>query len=138
MTDDEFLAAFEDCALPSSEWTNQAHVRAAYLYASRQPLTKAINSIRGSIKAYNNATDTPDAIDRGYHETITQAFMHLVSAAVRKPGKYATAQDFCDAHPELMTKLALKNYYSREHLMTHEAKTRFVEPDLNPLPGRPA
>ena len=139
MTDEEFLAAFENCTLPYSEWTHEAHIRAAYLYASRSKLNKAIDQMRHSIQAYNKATGTPDAIDRGYHETITQAFMHLVFAANKQTGPHQTAQKFCDTHPELLTKYVLKNFYSREHLMTREAKTRFVEPDLSPLPdaGQP-
>lgn len=31
MTDEELLAAFENCSLPHSEWTHRAHVRVAYL-----------------------------------------------------------------------------------------------------------
>ncbi len=34
MTDDEFLAAFEDCTLPFEQWHHRAHVRVAFLYAS--------------------------------------------------------------------------------------------------------
>jgi hypothetical protein len=30
MTDDEFLAAFEDCTLPFEQWHHRAHVRIAF------------------------------------------------------------------------------------------------------------
>lgn len=134
MTDDEFLAAFEDYTLPFEQWTHHAHVRVAYLYASTHDLNSAINRMRASIKAYNKATETPEAIDRGYHDTITQAFMTLVFAANVQTGPHGSSNDFCDSHPELLSKQALLNYYSRERIMTMEAKREFVEPDLCPLP----
>ena len=134
MTDIEFLAAFEDCSLPFEQWTHRAHVRVAYLYASTHDLDSAIDRIRVGIKAYNKATETPEAIDRGYHETITQAFMRLVFAANEQTGPHGSSDDFCDSHPELLSKQALLSYYSRDRIMTMLAKSEFVEPDLCSLP----
>lgn len=134
MNDSKFLAAFEDCTLPSEQWTHRAHVRVAYLYASQLDLDSALDQMRKRIKAYNEATDTPEAIDRGYHETITQAFMLLVFTANLQTGPHGSSDEFCEAHPELLTKLALRNFYSQERIMTMQAKAEFVEPDLRPLP----
>ena len=134
MTDAEFLAAFESCTLPRELWTHQAHVRVAYLYASQSDLPAATTHVRTSIKAYNKTSKTPDAIDRGYHETITIAFMDIVFAANVQTGPHQSSMEFCEAHPELLTKFALQQYYSKERLMTLEAKYNFVPPDLCPLP----
>jgi hypothetical protein len=133
MNDDNFLSAFEDCTLPFEQWTHRAHVRIAYLYASRHDLESATDRMRTSIKAYNRATGTPEAIDRGYHETITQAFMRLVFNANVQTGPHESSDDFCEAHPELLSKRALLHFYSRERIMTWEAKREFIEPDLCPL-----
>ena len=135
MNDSKFLAAFEDCTLPSEQWNHRAHVRVAYLYASRLDLDAAINQMRKRIKAYNKATDTPEAIDRGYHETITQAFMRLIFTANLTTGPHRSSNEFCERHPELLSKSALKKFYSRERIMTWDAKSEFVEPDLCPLPS---
>lgn len=134
MSDDELLAAFEKCTLPHDQWTHLAHVRVAYLYTNRNVFETALEIVRTRIQAYNNATDTPEAIDRGYHETITRAFMTLIFAANQLTGPHESSIAFCNAHPELMTKLFLRKYYSSEHIMTWEAKRDFVEPDLCPLP----
>lgn len=133
MNDDEFLAAFEDCSLPFEQWTHRAHVRVAYLYSSRHDLESAIDRMRAGIKAYNKATDTPEAIDRGYHETITQAFMRLVFTANLQSGPHESSDAFCEAHPELLAKQALLTFYSRDRIMSWEAKQAFMEPDLMPL-----
>ena len=134
MNDAEFLAAFENCLLPFEEWTHRAHVRVAYLYCCQGDLKSATDRMRVAIKAYNKATGTPEALDRGYHETITRAFMTLVFAANVDTGPHGSSDDFCETHPELMTKQALLRYYSREGIMSWDAKAKFIEPDLCPLP----
>lgn len=135
MTDQTFLEAFTQCTLPEASWTHEAHVRAAYLFADQLDWPEALTEMRIRIQAYNAATGTPEAIDRGYHETITQAFMRLIFAACRQGGPWETAAEFMAGHPELMTKKALRRYYSRELIMSWEAKRGFVAPDLQPLPS---
>ena len=70
----------------------------------------------------------------GYHETITQAWLSLIAATVRNHGAPARADDFCDRHAHLLAPTLLCLFYWRELLGSAEAKTRFVEPDLAPLP----
>lgn len=134
MNDADFLTAFKDCSLPFEQWTHRAHVRVAYLFAATHDLASAVDQMREKIKAYNKATETLEAIDRGYHETITQAFMRLVFAANAQTGPHGSSDDFCDSHPELLSKQTLLIYYSRGHIMTMDAKAGFIEPDLRPLP----
>ncbi len=138
MNDADLLTAFEDCSLPIEQWTHRAHVRVAYLFASTQDFASAVDRMREKIKAYNKATDTPEAIDRGYHDTITQAFMRLVLAANLQTGPHESSEKFCDSHPELLSKQTLLIYYSRERLMTLDAKKQFIEPDLCPLSWAPS
>lgn len=110
MNDADLLTAFEDCSLPIEQWTHRAHIRVAYLFASTHDFVSAVDRMREKIKAYNKAIDTPEAIDRGYHETITQAFMRLVFAANLQTGPHGSSDDFCDSHPELLTKQAVLSY----------------------------
>jgi len=135
MNDDAFLSAFENCTLPSEQWTHRAHVRVAFLYASRLDLDSAIDQMRLRIKAHNKATETPESIDRGYHEMITQAFMRLIFTANLTTGPHRSSNEFCEGHPELLSKSTLRKFYSRERIMTWDAKAEFVEPDLCPLPS---
>jgi hypothetical protein len=134
MSDEELLNAVITCSLPLSEWSHRAHVRIAYLYSLRLDWDAAIEQMRRSIKAYNRATNTPETLDRGYHETITQAFMRLVFAAARQAESCTSSEEFCDQHPELLNKLVLRQYYSPDRMMSMTAKKEFVTPDLLPLP----
>jgi hypothetical protein len=67
---------------------------------------------------------------KGYHETMTQAWVRLVHLALERSGAAESADAFCDQQPQLMQKTTLQMFYSRERLMTWEAKREFVEPDL--------
>src|SRR5580704_3857283 len=95
MSDDEFLAAFEECTLTRSEWTHEAHVRMAWLYLTRFKLTDSIEKARNGIRRLN-ATFTkaksaaqlqhsPEILLRennppdAYHDTITVAFVRLIA-----------------------------------------------------------
>jgi hypothetical protein len=133
MSDVDLIAAFECGVLPREAWNHRAHVRVAYFYASQHGLEAAVARMRIGVHALNAAHRVPEAVDRGYHETITVAFLRLIFAACRQQS-FQSSAEFCAAHPELMTKNTLLLYYSRERLMSLAAKAAFVEPDLEPLP----
>ncbi len=45
MTDAEFVAAFESCALPAQAFRHRDHVRLAWLYLRRVPYDEAVPMI---------------------------------------------------------------------------------------------
>lgn len=134
LTDAELIAAFERAELPHEAWNHRAHVRVAYLYACQYGLETATARMQAGLRALNAVHRVPDAIDRGYHETVTVAYMRLIWAACRRQ-QSQTSADFCRANPQLLTSEALLAYYSRDRLRSLDAKTRFVEPDLCALPA---
>ncbi len=134
MTDDEFLDQFENCSWPHDQWHHRQHILAAYLYLRRYPLDEAIQRMRMSIKRFNAAHKVPESIDRGYHETLTQAWMRLVHFTLCEYGPADSADAFYDAHPQLWQAKVLRFFYSRERLMSLTAKSQFVPPDLAALP----
>jgi hypothetical protein len=135
LNDQELQSAFETCTLPRDAWIHRAHVRMAFLYSQQHPFSEALDRMRTSIKAYNLSQQIPESPDRGYHETITVVFMRLVHDALLRNGPFPTSDSFCDHHPELLDKSVLRKFYSRERLMSPEAKQGFIEPDLAELPG---
>ncbi len=137
MTDDEFLAAFEACALARTEWTHAAHVRMAWLYATRAadplPLARAgIRKLNASFARPEGAPPDPRGLD-GYHETITTAFVRVIAARVRAGESFAA---FAARNPDLFDRTfpALLAHYSPARLYSAEAKAAFVEPDRAELP----
>jgi hypothetical protein len=137
MNDSELLAAFEDCTLPFEQWTHRAHVRIAYLFVSNHSFEVALKLVGAGIRKYNAAHKVPEGPDRGYNETTTHAFLHLVAATAAAYGqthRVSDSEGFCDMHPQLMNKHALRLFYSPQRRMDPRAKATFVEPDLTALP----
>ena len=131
MTDDGFLAAFEACML--DEFHHRDHVKVAYLYLRRHSLDEAIAKVRAGLQALAAAWKAPDDLQRGYHETMTQAWVRLVHLTLSEYGAAESAEAFCEQQPQLMQKTHLQLFYSPERLTTWEAKREFVEPDLAPF-----
>jgi hypothetical protein len=145
MDDRDFLEQFERCTLPFDQWTHRAHVKVAYLYLRQYGFVAALGRVRTAIQAYNAAHDVPEGPHRGYNETTTRAMLQLVHVTMQAYERLlptATADAFCDAHPQLLSKHVLRLFYSPERRSHPEAKTRFVPPDLTDLPdanrARPA
>ena len=137
MDDKELFKQFENLSLPFAQWTHRAHVKVAYLYLSAHPFDQALVLMRKGIKPYNAANKVPESSTSGYNETTTHAFLQLVAATMTAYGAAMptpTADSFCDTHPQLMTRNALRFFYSPERRMHPLAKTQFIEPDLAPLP----
>lgn len=138
MDDAEHLRRFEDHSLPHEQWNHRAHLKVAYLYLQQFPFPEALERMRTGIKAYNAAHGIQDTPTGGYHETLTQVWLQLVSTTLRQFGPADTADAFFDAQSQLSSKRAPLLFYSRDLIMSAEAKRAFVAPDLAALPQPPA
>jgi hypothetical protein len=134
LPDEAFIRAFEDCTLPFEQWKHRAHIKVAYLYLRRWPYAEALERVRASIKRYNATTNTPESLERGYHETMTVAWMRLVHFTLCEYGPAPSAEEFLEAQEHLLNRKALRFFYSRDRIISWQAKAEFVEPDLVPFP----
>jgi hypothetical protein len=133
--DDVFLQQFESRTLPFAQWTHRAHLKIAYLYLTRMDFDAAAQKVCNGIRACNAANNVPESPTRGYHQTTTMAWLHIIAAMLAEYGPAANADEFIDAQPQLTQKI-LRLFYSRECLASPEAKTSFITPDLTPLPRK--
>jgi hypothetical protein len=134
MDDESFLKQFEDCSWPLDKWHHRQHIKVAFLYLRRHPFDEAMTRMRAAINTYNAANKIPEEPTRGYHETMTRAWMRLVELALAAYGPGENAEDFYSQNPQLSQKQTLRLFYSRERLMSPEAKKFFLEPDLTAFP----
>lgn len=65
---------------------------------------------------------------------MTQAWLHLVHLTLCEFGPEETADLFLDTQTQLLSKRALLFFYSRDRIMSAEAKSEFLPPDLAPFP----
>lgn len=131
----KLVTNFENCTLPKHLWTHQAHLAVACWYLICNADVEAIPRIREGIKKYNISQGGVNTKDSGYHETITLFWAkmirsHLANTTIECPivhlvnglvARYANS------------KIPFE-YYSRDRLMSREARADWTEPDLKPLP----
>ncbi len=128
LSDHALLAGFEAGTLAPAQFGHRSHVRVAFLLVARDG-PEALAGMRAGLRRLNAAHGSPDTLTRGYHETVTVAFLRLIGP-LAGPGPSAA---FCDCHPWLLEKPVLGRFYSPGRLWSAEAKRTFVEPDLRPL-----
>jgi len=133
--DRDFIEAFEACAIAAADWNHPCHIRMAWIYLRLMPLEEALVTIRAGLRRFAMALGVPDEIDRGYHETMTAAWIRLVASAMKHHGPGVDSETFCREMPHLLCRTLLRVFYSRERIRTFEAKAAFVPPDLAGLPS---
>ena len=128
----QVVREFEDQTLPPLRWTHREHLAVAAVYAKRHG-DGALDCMRSGIKALNAAHGVVDTPTGGYHETLTRAWMQLLrQLSDREPGLHEL--DLANKALALLAdKRLLLNYYSRESIMSAEARAGWVDPDLNVL-----
>jgi hypothetical protein len=123
-----------DRSLPKPEWTHQAHFAAALWLIRHQPGFDDARDMPGIIRAYNEATNTPNTDSGGYHHSITLASMAVARAALAA----APEAPLSDVLTTLMAGPCgqsgwLLSHWRRETLFSVTARRGWVEPDLAPL-----
>ncbi|MBD1883237.1 hypothetical protein [Microcoleus vaginatus] len=139
---DSLIHAFQEGNLSRSQWTHEAHLTVALWYLCYDSEQEAINAIRNGIKRYNSAQGIETTKNSGYHETLTlfwvrtirryladesqnRSIVHLANGLI---AKYADSLRDSSASRNLPFR-----YYTRDRLMSWEARNSWVEPDLRAI-----
>ena len=132
MDDGELWRRFAAQELSHAEWNHVAHVRTAWLHVARYELDEAHLRMRAGIIRLNHKHGLVESIERGYFETLTRVWLHLVRAAGRRCGA-SSSIELLERCPEILDRSLPLRHYSKERLMSARARAVFVEPDLEPL-----
>lgn len=127
MDDAALVAAFESTEL--EQFSHVEHVRVAWWYLRTLPLADAIARCSTGIQRFAAARGATGK----YHETITVAFMLLISERVNAASEL-TWDEFAAANRDLFSRSVLSRHYSEELLASDGARRAFVMPDKDPLP----
>jgi hypothetical protein len=133
MTDDELWDLFQRAGLPAAVWTHTEHLRVAWMYLRRCSIDEAHVRMRVGIIRLNASHGLVETIARGYHETMTRTWLRLVASAMRATPEVAGSREFLALHPERLARDAWLRHYTRERMMSPEARAVFVPPDLAPI-----
>ena len=123
-------------ALPKAEWTHEAHLATTTWLLLRRPYIDVDEDLPDLIRRYNESVGGVNSDSEGYHETITRVFL----AGIRL---FLSEADLSEPLHELVNELLLSpmgrrdwplRFYSRDRLLSVEARRNFVPPDLAALP----
>ena len=82
MTDaelDDLVRRFNACAVPRTEWTHQAHLAVGLWHVSQYKRKDALQRLRAGITRLNESNGVVNSATGGYHETVTRAYVALLS-----------------------------------------------------------
>ena len=127
---ERFIRRFEDTSLPRAEWTHLMHLIVAMVYLVRYGRDEATERIRRGIQRLNHHYGN----DAGYHETITLAWIAVIC---RFLGGSPRSESLAVLSRELIEECGVSDYlfrfYSRDVLMSDDARRNWVPPDLSPF-----
>lgn len=128
---DKLITAFQSATLPRTEWNHEAHLIVALWYLLNYPESQAINRLRYGIQRYNRLCGIKTTKDNGYHETLTMFWVKMLIGYVLKE---AENNGLAEIYPSLRERLGDVSlpfkYYSRERLLSWQARINWLEPDL--------
>ncbi|MBH8560843.1 hypothetical protein I8748_01275 [Nostoc sp. CENA67] len=131
---DNLINRFQNCTLPRCEWNHFAHLIVALSYLIQYEEKQAVNLIRQGIQEYNKAIGIKTTKNSGYHETLTLFWIHMVRRYLFNLEKSSSNIELAN---ELIHTYGNKNlpleYYSRDLLMSWEARNHWTAPDLKPI-----
>jgi hypothetical protein len=130
--DRDFRLAFEACTVTPPQFNHEAHVRLAYVYLVDCDVESAVERMREALLNFLEHNDIPRS---KFHETITRAWVLAVHHFMSKSTS-TSFTDFIAKNPELLDSKIMLTHYSARVLFSSDARSSFVEPDLDPIPPR--
>lgn len=129
--DRAFRADFEACSVPPAAFGHRAHVRLAYVYLVDHDSDAAHQLMQGALLTFlrHHGVDVSK-----YRETMTRAWIMAVRHFMEASPASESSDAFMAHNPKLLDSKIMMKHYSAEVLFSDEARARFVEPNLSPIP----
>ena len=128
------IEGFRSRTLPAAHWTHEAHLITGLWFNYNYSELEAICFLRSGIISYNISSGGENTPEKGYHETLTLFWCRILNNFV-KLNEGLSLVDLCDKF--LGSKWSSKElpleYYSREVLLSLEARATWVAPNIQNL-----
>lgn len=125
-----FLSEFEAGAVPSAEWTHQAHIAMATVFVARYG-ESVLPHTRAALRNHLLSRGRPVSL---YHETLTVLWLAVVAEAMREQQTLPLHTVVCNNCAAFGGQNKLhQRYYSWDVFNSEEARARWMPPDLLPL-----
>jgi hypothetical protein len=122
--------------LPRAEWTHEAHLAATTYLVLKHPEIGLDAELGGIISRYNESVGGVNSDTEGYHDTITRAYLRGIRLFLSEADIARPIHDLINEL--LMSPMGRRDwplrFWSKERLMSVEARRGWVEPDLAAMP----
>jgi hypothetical protein len=122
--------------LPRAEWTHEAHLAATSYLVLKRPEIDLDTELPGIISRYNESVGGVNSDTEGYHDTITRAYLRGIRLFLSGVDADRPIHEL--VNELLMTPMGRRDwplhFWSKERLMSVDARRGWVEPDLEPMP----
>ena len=122
--------AFIDGKLGKDEWTHEAHLITCWMALRTRSAAEALTHLRDSITEHNCGIGIQNTAASGYHETMTVYYVTAIDALG------ADSPEALFDEPSV-SRDATMNHWTKDRLMSPEARAAWLEPDIAPLPWTP-
>lgn len=129
--DQAFLSEFEACTYPPAGFDHRAHVRLGYVYLAQHDTDTAHHLMKHSLLKFIRHHGADES---KYHETITRAWIMAIRHFMEKTPGADSSDHFIEQNQEILDSKIMMTHYSAAVLFSAEARTSFLEPDLDPIP----
>jgi hypothetical protein len=122
--------------LPREEWTHEAHLAATTYLILKHREIDLDTELRGIISRYNESVGGTNNDTEGYHDTITHAYLRGIRLFLEEADASRLIHEL--VNELLMSPMGRRDwplrFWSKERLMSVEARRGWVEPDLADMP----
>ncbi len=125
----------ETCRFPFPDWHHDIHLIVTSWYVERHERDEATRRMRETVQRYNAHNGIEVTRETGYHDTLTVTWVRIVSGELDGlEGDLALPARLQHVLEACADKYRLRDHYSRDLIMSWDARLGWVEPDLEPLP----
>lgn len=121
--------------LAKPEWTHEAHLGATAYLLLKRPDIDVDRELPGLIRAFNESVGGVNSDSEGYHDTITRAYLHGIRLFLAEADRTEPLHQLVNAL--LLSPMGRRDwplrFWSKDRLMSVEARRAFVPPDLGAL-----
>ena len=123
-------------SLRREEWTHEAHLAATTYLILKHPEIDLDTELPGLIRRFNESVGGVNSDTEGYHDTITRAYLHGVRLFLEEADASRPMHDL--VNELLVSPMGRRDwplrFWSKDRLMSVEARRGFVPPDLAAMP----
>jgi len=123
-------------SLRREEWTHEAHLAATNYLILKHPEIDLDTELPGLIRRFNESVGGVNSDTEGYHDTITRAYLRGVRLFLEEADASRPMHDL--VNELLVSPMGRRDwplrFWSKDRLMSVEARRGFVPPDLAAMP----